>query len=127
MVVNGLYSGLTSCLGSDKADCTTNSIMSVVMAILVIIWFAFLSAMAYAAWIRRTTTLILLFIMLEIITTGVSAFGLTHYDNFLGQITSLIDFLAGLWVLIMGYYLFKLRGTTPPPSSGRRRSKINQF
>lgn len=124
--INGIFSGLSSCLGQDKADCTTNSVLAVVLVVLAIIWFGFLSALSYAAWIRRTTALIVIFILLEIITTGVSAFDLKHYDNVVGLITSLINLLVGLWVLFMSVHLFRLRGTSPAPVQGRRRSKLSQ-
>lgn len=124
--VNGVYSGLTSCLGADKADCTTNSVLAVILVILAIIWFGFLSAMSYAAWVRRTTALIVLFAALEAITGGVSAFDLIHFDNAIGLITSLIDLLLALWVLYMTYHLFQLRGTSSAPVEGRSRSKLNK-
>lgn len=123
--INGVYSGLTSCLGSHKTDCTTNSALAVVLVVLAIIWFGFLAAMAYAAWIRRTISLISLFIILEIISLGVSLFDLAHGDNVIGSITSVIDALAAAWVLYMSYYLFKVRGTSSAPTTGRSRSKLN--
>lgn len=125
-VINGIYSGLDSCFGSDKADCTTNSVLALVLVILAIIWFGFLTAMAYAAWVRRTLTIIVIFILLEVITTGISAFDLIHGDNALGIISSLLDMLAGLWVLFMSYSLFKLRGTSSTPVKGRERSQLNR-
>lgn len=123
--VGGVYSGLASCLGSDKADCTVNSVLAVVLVVLAIIWLGFLSALSYAAWVRRTLTLIVLFIILEIITTGVSAFDLKHFDNVTGLIASLLDLLAGLWVLFMSYFLFRLRGTSSAAPTGRKRSQLN--
>ncbi len=126
--INGVFSGLDSCFGHDKTDCTTNSVLAVVLVILAIGWFGFLSAMAYAAWIRRTTALIIIFILVEIITTGVSGFDLIHSGsgNALGLISSLIDLLAGLWVLYMSYFLLRLRGTSSAPPTGRERSKLNR-
>lgn len=125
-VINGIFSGLDSCFGHDKADCTTNSVLALVLVILAIIWFGFLTAMAYAAWVRRTLAIIVIFVLLEIITTGISAFDLIHGGGALGTITSLIDMLAGLWVLYMSYFLFRLRGTSSAPVTGRERSKLNR-
>lgn len=125
--VNGVYSGLTSCFGSDQKDCATNSALAVVLVILAIVWFGFLAALAYAAWIRRTTSLIVLFIILEIIVAGaIYVIDIRHHDNVLGLITSIIDLLLTLWVLYMGVHLFSLRGTSSTPPTGRSRSKLNK-
>jgi hypothetical protein len=122
--INGVYSGLSSCLSANKADCAVNSVMAVILVLLMIAWFGFLAALAYAAWVRRTTPIIVMFIGAEFITCGLSLFDLKLQDSWVGILTSLIFLIVSLFVLYTSYFLFKLRGTSSAPARGRSRSKL---
>lgn len=124
--INGIYSGLNSCLSADKTDCAVNSVMAVILTLLAIAWFGFLAAVAYAAWVRRTTTIIVMFIGLELITCGLSLFDLKLQDSLVGTLTSMIFLVVSLFVLYTSYFLFRLRGTNSAPVRGRARSKLNK-
>lgn len=126
IIINELLSGLSSCLSADKTDCGTNSVLGVVLVILAIIWFGFLSAMAYAAWVRRTISLIVIFILLEIIVAIIGLLMLVSHGSIIGTITGLLVLLTTLWVLYMSYFLLRLRGKPLEPIQGRSRSKLNQ-
>lgn len=124
--INGIYSGLNSCLSADKTDCAVNSVMAVILTLLAIAWFGFLAAAAYAAWVRRTTPIIVMFISLELITCGLSLFDLKLQDSLVGTLTSTIFLVVSLFVLYTSFFLFRLRGTNSAPARGRTRSKLNK-
>lgn len=82
--------------------------------------------MAYAAWVRRTISLIVIFILLEIIVAIIGLLMLVSHGSIIGTITGLLVLLTTLWVLYMSYFLLRLRGKPLEPIQGRSRSKLNQ-
>lgn len=81
--------------------------LSIAYVLLIIIWFGFITVLAYAAEQRRSRGLAILLACVEAIVALVALFNLFHFNNAIGLITSLCDLALALTVLLLAYHLIR--------------------
>lgn len=117
---NGALSSITSCT-SHGNDCVSNTIVSLVLIILTVLWFGFVAILGYAAQDRRSRRLARLLMLAEIAIALVALFDALHFPNILSLGTSLLDFVLALWALLLAYRLSKANGGRVVVSGANRK------
>lgn len=105
---NGGYSIVTTC--QQHSDCLSNALVSVVYWILIAVWFGFLWILAYTAQERRNKKLIWLLIGAQGMVALVSSFNARHHPDIIGLITSIVDCVLAIWVIILALRLLSAKG-----------------
>lgn len=95
--------------------------LSIAYILLIIIWFGFITVLAYATEQRRSRGLAILLACLEAIVALGALFNLLHFNNAIGFITSLSDLALALTVLFLAYHLAR-RGKARISRSRVRRA-----
>lgn len=119
--INQIVSIISTCVKHD-GDCVSNSLVSLILVILVAIWFGFISALGYAAQDKRSKRLAQFLIGAEALNVLISLFNAKHYPNVLGLITSLIDLAFAAWIIVLAWRLMKANGGRIVASTARMKS-----
>jgi hypothetical protein len=122
-IANGINSVVTECSKHD-GDCLSNTIVSLVFFLLTAAWFAFIWVLGYTAEERRSKGLLRLLIAAEGMTALVALFNAQHHENTVGLITSLLDLVLALWVILLAIRLLFAKGgrvVTKQRTRARRR------
>jgi preprotein translocase subunit SecG len=117
---NGLLSSITSCT-NHGSDCVSNTLVSLVLIILTVLWFGFVAILGYAAQDRRSRRLARLLMLAEAAIALVALFDAKHFPNILSLMTSLLDCLLALWVLLLAFRLSRANGGRVVASGANRK------
>lgn len=122
---NGGYSVVTTC--QEHSDCLSNALVSVVYWVLIAAWFGFLWILAYTAQERRSKRLTWLLIGAQAMVALVSSFNARHHPDIIGLVTSIVDFVLAIWVIVLSLRLLRAKGgrvvTKQRGSNGRARQR----
>jgi len=124
--VNGVTSSISAC--TSHSGCVSNIVTTCLFIIVLAAWLIFLSMLGYTAQDKRSRNIARLLIAAEVLVALVALFDIKHYPNILGLLTSLIDFVLAVWVIVLAWRLSKARGgrivaSTKPRA--RRRTSAN--
>jgi energy-converting hydrogenase Eha subunit C len=119
---NGAVSSISGCT-NHGTDCVSNTIVTLILIILTVVWFGFVAILGYAAQDRRSRRLARLLILAEIAIGLIALFDAMHYTNLLSLITSLVDFVLALWIMLLAYRLSKSGGGRIVTSGSNRKRK----
>ncbi len=99
--------------------------VSVVYWILIAVWFGFLWILAYTAQERRSKRLTWLLIGSQGMVALISSFNARHHPDIIGLITSIIDFVLAIWVILLAFRLLRAKGgrVVAKQSGGRARAR----
>lgn len=122
-IANGLYSIISTCIAHD--ECISNALVSIIYFLLIAIWFGFLWVLSYTAQERRSRKLIYMLIAAEGLVALVALFNAKHHPDILGLITSVVDFILALWVILLAFRLMRAKGGRVVVKQPRRRRRRN--
>lgn len=104
-LANSLNSIIVTCV-KESGTCIENMIPSIILFILIAIWFAFIWILGYTVQERRGRKLTAALIGAEGITALVALFSVKHHVDALSLVTSLIDLVLSSWVLLLATRIF---------------------
>lgn len=107
-LVNAVISSVSGC--HDGSGCTTSIFTSVVYFLLLALWFGVLLIIGAGAQEKRSKRMCQILIAAEGMVALIALFDLKHYPNIMGLITSLVDALLALWVIILAFRLMRSGG-----------------
>jgi hypothetical protein len=120
-LANSLNSIITTCV-QNTGQCIENMIPSIILFILITVWFAFIWILGYAVQERRGRKLTALLIGAEFIVAMVALFSVKHHSDWLSFGTSLIDLVLAVIVIILAVRIFLAGGSrVVSRHHGRRR------
>lgn len=112
-IATGTHSVIATC-ANDHSNCVSNLIVSIVFYILIVGWFATVSALGFAAQLRRSKRLAQLLICAEGLIALVALFNiklnLAHGHDALTLITSITDLVLALWISLLAFRLMRAKG-----------------
>lgn len=124
-LANALNSIISTCVNS-SGQCIENMIPSIILFIVITVWFAYIWILGYTVQERRGRKLSALLIGSEFITAMVALFSVKHHTDWLSFGTSVIDLVFAAWVILLACRVF-LAGDSRVVShrriSGRRRRR----
>lgn len=121
--INGVDS-IVSGFRADDGDGFSNMLVTMIYVMLLVGWFAFLWVLGYAAQDRRSKRLAQVLIAAESLVALISAFNAKHHPSTLGLITSLIDLVLALWVIVLAFRLMRAGGgRVVAKRTGRTRAR----
>jgi len=107
--INGIASSAQECHGN-STDCVSTIILSLLFFMVITGWFAILMVTGYAAQDRRSQRIAQLLFCAEGLVALVSLFDAKHHPNVLGLITSLVDAVLAVWVMVLAWRLMRAKG-----------------
>jgi hypothetical protein len=120
-IANGANSVVATCR-HDSTDCVSNLIVSIIFFILTALWFGGVWILGAMAQESRNKRLALLLIGAEGLIALVATFNAKHHNDLLGLVTSLIDLILAVWIIILAWRLLTSDGKRIT-SGGRRRKR----
>jgi hypothetical protein len=110
-LATGAHSVITTCT-KDGSNCISNLIVSMILYMLVVAWFAFVWVLGYAAQDRRSRRLAQILIAAEGCIALIALFNLKHHNqgDYLSLVTSIIDLILAVWIVWLAWHLMKARG-----------------
>jgi preprotein translocase subunit SecG len=125
--LNGGNSIITGCHNSSPGECVSNTLVSLVLIILTVMWLGFLLALGYTAQERRSSRLALALIAAESLSALVYLFDAKHTPSILERLTNLIAFGLAIWVIFIAWRLSRAKGgRIVKTARARRRPMIRQ-
>lgn len=125
---NETYSSISVCIQHNHSSCVTNSFANIILAILTACWFGFVAILGYAAQDRRSRRLARFLMLAEAAVILVALFDITHFPDYLGLVTSIIDLAIALWVMLLAFRISHAKGgrvvASTKTRSRRRRHTI---
>ena len=122
-IANGLNSIVTTCHNTGN-DCISNLIVSLIFFILTTAWFAFIWILGYTAQDRRSRRLAQVLIAAEAMIALIAFFNARHHTDVLSLVTSLIDLVLAVWVIILAFRIIRAKGgRVVAPHAARRRRR----
>lgn len=121
-IPNALVSIISTC-HSDNSNCVSNMLVSLIFFLLTAAWFGFVWLLGYAAQERRSKRLAWLLIGAEALTAAVALFNTRHDTNFLTIITSLLDLLLAIWIMVLAFRLIRAKGGRVVVSQRQRQRR----
>lgn len=121
-LANALNSILSTCFHSSN-QCVENMIPSIILFIMICVWFAYIWILGYTVQERRTRKLTALLIGSEFAVAMVALFSVKHHNDWLSLWTSIIDLVLAAWVIILAVRIFLAGGgrVVSPYRAGRAR------
>ncbi|HVV25504.1 MAG TPA: hypothetical protein VHC21_00520 [Candidatus Saccharimonadales bacterium] len=104
-LANSLDSIISTCI-NHSSPCVENMIPSILLYILIAIWFAIVWILGYTAQERRTRKWAAILIVAEAVIALVALFSIKHNSGWLSMVTSSIDLVFALWVIVLAGRLF---------------------
>lgn len=104
-LANSLNSIISTCV-KHSGQCIENMIPSILLFILVTAWFAFIWVLGYTVQERRSRKLAVVLIGAEGMVALVALFSIKHHSDWLSAITSTIDLVFALFVMVLAFRLF---------------------
>ncbi len=104
-LANSLNSIVVTCV-KESGTCIENMIPSIILFILIAVWFAFIWILGYTVQERRGRKLTAGLIAAEGITALVALFSVKHHVDALSMVTSLVDLVLSTWVILLALRIF---------------------
>lgn len=120
-LANGLNSIISTCV-SAHGQCIENMIPSIILFILTAAWFAAVWLLAYTVQERRGRKITTLLLGAEFAIAMIALFSIKHHTDWLGVVTSAIDLVLALWILLLAARIW-LAGDSRVVSRRRIRSR----
>jgi uncharacterized membrane protein HdeD (DUF308 family) len=122
-IFNGLNSIVATCRSGH--DCVTNALVSAILYILLVGWFAILWVLGYMAQERRSKLLAQMLIAAEGLVALVALFNVKHHNDLIGLVTSVVDLVLALWIITLAFRLMLSGGqrVVKTGRSGRNRPR----
>lgn len=108
-LANALNSIISTCVSS-SGQCIENMIPSIILFILISVWFAYIWILGYTVQERRTRKLTALLIGSEFAVAMVALFSVKHHNDWLSLWTSIIDLVLAIWVMLLAARVFLAGG-----------------
>lgn len=124
-LANSLNSIIVTCI-NESGSCVENMIPSIILFIMITIWFGFIWVLGYTVQERRGRKLTASLIAAEGMTALVALFSVKHHSDALSFGTSLVDLVLSSWVLILAARIFFAGEKRVVNRRGRRRSTSSQ-
>ncbi|MGH7142101.1 MAG: hypothetical protein ACREF5_01335 [Candidatus Saccharimonadales bacterium] len=118
--LNGIISIIGGCTACANADCVSNTLVSLILIILIVIALGFLLVLGYAAQERRSSRLAKTLIAFEVLAALIYLFDAQHTPNIIDRITNLITFVVAVWVILLAWRLATAKGGRIVRSRQRR-------
>ncbi len=104
-LANSLNSIVVTCV-KESGTCIENMIPSIILFILIAVWFGFIWILGYTVQERRGRKLTAGLIAAEGITALVALFSVKHHVDALSLVTSLVDLVLSTWVILLALRIF---------------------
>lgn len=104
-LANSINSIVVTCF-NHSGQCIENMIPSIILFILIAVWFAFIWILGYAVQDRRERKLTAALIAAEGMTALIALFSVKHHVDALSLVTSVIDLILSVWVLLLAARIF---------------------
>lgn len=104
-LANALNSIISTCFSS-SGQCIENMIPSIILFILIAVWFAYIWILGYTVQERRGRKLTALLIGSEFAVAMVALFSVKHHTDWLSLVTSVIDLFLAVWVMLLAVRIF---------------------
>lgn len=123
-ILTGINSIVTECRAQD-GSCVTGIFTSFVFYMLIALWFGVIWALGYLAQERRSRRLAQLLICAEGLIALIAYFNIKHHGGTLSLITSAIDLILAIWVIVLAFRLMRAKGgrIVSKQRSRRRRQR----
>lgn len=109
-IINGLASVIVGCRGGATADCITNTFVSLVLIILMVVGLGILLALGYAAQARRSARLAYTLIVIEAFVALIFLFDTKQSPGIVERLTSFLSFAVAAWVIFVAWRLSRAKG-----------------
>lgn len=120
-LANSLNSIISTCI-HQSGQCIENMIPSIILFILIAVWFAFIWVLAYTVQDRRSRKLTATLIGAEFFIAVVALFSVKHHSDWLSAATSTIDLILSVWIIVLAIRIFRA-GNARVVSGQRRRRR----
>lgn len=127
-LANSVNSIVTTCV-HENGNCIENMIPSIILFILIAVWFGFIWVFAYTVQERRSRRLAVLLMGAELAIAMVALFSIKHHNDWLSLVTSIIDLVLALWVILLAFRIAKAgvsRSGSRQRQRRRRRPTVDQ-
>ncbi len=104
-LANSLNSIISTCI-NHSSPCVENMVPSILLFIIISVWFACIWVLGYAAQDRRSRKLAAAVIVAELLVTVIALFSVKHHADLLSAITSAIDLVFALLVIVLAIRIF---------------------
>lgn len=104
-LANALNSIISTCVNS-SGQCIENMIPSIILFILITVWFAYIWILGYTVQERRGRNLSALLIGSELLVALIALFSVKHHTDWLSFGTSVIDLVLAAWVILLACRVF---------------------
>ena len=125
-LANSLNSIITTCVNA-TGQCIENRIRSIILFILIAVWFAFIWILGYTVQDRRGRKLTATLICAEGVIALIALFSIRHHVDILSLITSVIDLGFAIVVILMALRIFiagdRRVGSHRPRGQGQGRAR----
>ena len=108
--LGGGASIITGCFGHSAGECVSNSLVSLILIILTVVWLGFLLTLGYVAQERRSWRFAGTLIGAEGLSALIYLFDAKHTNSWLSRITNLVGFVLAAWVIWLALQLVRSRG-----------------
>jgi hypothetical protein len=99
-LANSLNSIISTCV-QNSGQCIENMIPSILLFILITVWFAAVWILGYSAQENRSRWQACLLICAEFAIAVVALFSIKHHSDWLSATTSAIDLVFAVWVIFL--------------------------
>lgn len=123
--VNNIISVVQVCTG-DKGGCFSNSTASVAFFLVTALWFGFIWVLGFAAQEKRSRLLAYALIGAEFLVLGIAYINFKHGGNALTTITSGLDIVLSIWIMVLAFRLSRSKGGRIVKSERARRRSIQR-
>lgn len=122
---NNVASVVEVCTG-EMGGCLSNGIASLGFFLLTAIWFGIIWVIGFAAQDRRSRILCYALITAELMVLAVANFNLRNPGNLLATVTSALDAVLAVWIIILAFRLSRAKGGRVLRTQRARRRSINR-
>jgi hypothetical protein len=109
-LANSLNSIISTCVKS-SGQCIENMIPSILLFILIAVWFAFIWVLGYTVQERRSRKLAVVLMGAEFFVAIVALFSVKHHSDWLSLTTSAIDLFLAVIVIILAFRVARSGGS----------------
>lgn len=122
-LANSLNSIISTCVRA-SGQCIENMIPSILLFILIAVWFAFIWVLGYTVQERRSRKLALLLAGAEFFVAIVALFSVKHHSDWLSLVTSAIDLALAVIVVLLALRIVRAGDSrVVARQRGRRRRR----
>ena len=118
-IATGIGSTVHAC--RTDTDCLGNVLINFVFYVVLIGWFVIVASLGFAAQMRRSRRLAQLLICAEGLIAFVAFWNARHHNNTLELITSIVDLVLAVWIIVLAWRLMKAGGGRVVTKRAKRR------